>query len=61
MDAYKCDRCGRYYDENRPWSKETLYLKRHKDGGILDLCENCNDSLTKWFNKYAEHEQKKKG
>lgn len=49
-EARKCDRCGKYYDNNDRllW----LYNSRPSTGnGPLDLCDDCIADLMKWLDK----------
>ena len=64
MDAKKCDRCGRYYDQNN----NTYGLVGYKNDcltGIrtmhygqrdatLDLCDGCLEKLIAWLKGDAE-------
>lgn len=49
-EARKCDRCGKYYDNNDRllW----LYNSRPSTGnGPLDLCDDCIAGLKRWLDK----------
>ncbi len=48
-DAKKCDRCGKYYDENN--RKMWLYNGNPNYTNPLDLCEKCVTDLKRWFDK----------
>lgn len=56
--AFKCDRCGKYYsaeDDNRVNSiLRGVILKRN--GGVLDICPNCANSLLNWLNQGEDKE-----
>lgn len=53
--AYKCDRCGAYYDDANKSNNKTVYeyftgtTARTKRGG--DLCHVCSEKFAKWWNK----------
>jgi hypothetical protein len=50
-EAKKCDRCKKFY-EIGPLTSRGTFLIRRKDALIttpLDLCPECNDSLSTWF------------
>ena len=57
MDAYKCDRCGKYYDNSTTATGPTL-CKSSKTR-ILDLCESCKKSLAEWLESFNREENKK--
>ena len=54
--AKKCDRCGKFYDENINimiafnWDDQDRYYANKP----LDLCPSCKDSFEKWLNKKGE-------
>lgn len=54
--AYKCDRCGAFYDRNAAGKKITtrrydaISAQREHD----DLCPKCADELMEWF-EFAEN------
>ena len=48
-DAKKCDRCGKYYDEND--RKMWLYNGKSVHTNPFDLCEECVTDLKRWFDK----------
>ena len=53
--AFKCDRCGKYYDKS---TLDTgLTLCKSKNTRILDLCKECKASLTDWLNHEEYIEQ----
>lgn len=50
MDAWKCDRCGEYYDKGKG-----NFIKVFDDGchnTIMtgDLCPRCSETLLLWLN-----------
>lgn len=45
--AFKCDRCGKYYDKSTLETGPRLY--KNKNTTVLDLCEECKESLTNWL------------
>ena len=51
-NAFKCDRCGRYYDNSTNYYKYNL-SKYSETGKYLsfDLCNSCKDSLEEWMDK----------
>ena len=45
--AYKCDRCGVFY-ENKPENKAGLSISRHHS--VKDICGSCIEELARfWF------------
>lgn len=63
MNAKKCDRCGRYYDNYR---KQTYTLRKAseylhgkdftEDTDEVDLCEKCSIELFEWFSGGSDNE-----
>lgn len=54
MKAYKCDRCGAFYepyDENGQISVNgmTLIQRGHVLGQTIDLCKRCASEFEYWF------------
>ena len=57
--AYKCDRCGRFYEENiisHENERRYLVTKNIKGDGMIrehdfDLCGDCQDALEKFLMK----------
>jgi hypothetical protein len=55
--AYKCDRCGKFYDENsknhagEPRIFTTCSISSSKYDHRADLCEECYESFMEWWNK----------
>lgn len=47
MKAFKCDRCGNYYDKFT-CNEDDLYIV-HANKSTIDLCPECNDELSKWY------------
>ena len=52
MNAYKCDRCGKYYDDSTSLIGPTLY--KSKNTRMFDLCEECKASLTRWLTSVTD-------
>ena len=63
MKAFKCDRCGKFYDNNN----EDYFKKENEHLRLLlikdchpyqemkyDLCNECKKSLSEWLNTYKE-------
>lgn len=48
MKAYKCDRCGSYYDKYM-FNNNGLCLVVHPIQNPIDLCPECNNELSKWY------------
>lgn len=64
MEAYKCDRCGKYF----PKTETCLVLgieEALKDGESVqrihrqDLCPACQDQLERWFYRLTKKQQQK--
>lgn len=59
MLAKKCDRCGKFYEFYESHSKEncngfefvrmSMYEPRGISSGFKDLCQECLDSLVRWY------------
>lgn len=47
MQAFKCDRCGEYYDENL--INDFNYNVVNKLGTPIDLCTSCRYDLEKFI------------
>ena len=47
MKAYKCDRCGKFFEQ---YIFQGLCITRNRMaiGQCLDLCQNCSDELQEW-------------
>ena len=54
MKAYKCDRCGSYYDKY-VFNNDGLCLV-HPSQKPIDLCPECNNELSKWYKNEQEQE-----
>lgn len=44
MIAYKCDRCGKYYDETY-FNTDTEGFTINRYGNPIDLCDDCKNAL----------------
>lgn len=44
MIAYKCDRCGKYYD-NTDFNIDTDGFTINRYGNPIDLCDDCKNDL----------------
>ena len=55
MTTYKCDRCGKYYDEPiyYPIEAEPFSVIMTSAKGV-DLCRDCADSLADVIKKWVE-------
>ena len=67
MDAHKCDRCGKYYDNNVLFKAEDIesativgvrarFYKNNNYGSdkAYDLCDDCIMDFYKWINEIVE-------
>lgn len=56
MMVYKCDRCGKYFDDSRHSEYSTrLHLSDEAiDEEECDLCDNCYDALVHWYASKSE-------
>ena len=70
MQAYKCDRCGRYYSDKAERTVVLCSTLQLNDmtmtgtGEILyknskDLCPVCQDQLERWLNRESKKMQQK--
>lgn len=54
MEAFKCDRCGKYYDAytvNYGYFKDEVYvIFKESNDTRLDICDECMHELKNWFN-----------
>lgn len=61
MNAFKCDRCGKLFEDYSERKFEGNYrIIPNKNGGFarqLDLCKNCNDELQDWANAFKKKEE----
>lgn len=53
--AYKCDRCGNYFEKNKLLHNGEYFVR--KAGGIegiidIDLCESCNSKFQIWMDEF---------
>lgn len=54
MRAYKCDRCGKLFEEYKGQGTADFFnISRnpHMSDNCLDLCPNCNAELQEWVAK----------
>lgn len=65
MDAKKCDRCGKFYEECKPtYEVRKLLYAAPEDGNFvyagetIDLCLDCTDALVRFLFD-AEHKENK--
>lgn len=50
MKAYKCDRCGKFYESMcNPDIWVTKDCHPYPDIKIYDLCEDCRNELKQWL------------
>ena len=56
MMVYKCDRCGKYFDDSHHIKHTTkLHLSDEAiDEEECDLCDNCYDALVHWYTSKSE-------
>ena len=47
MKAYKCDRCGKFFEKDNG-QKTSFFITAFNPHG-LDLCPNCNAELQAWI------------
>ena len=55
MKAYKCDRCGKFFEKYKDQgTAEFFNITRNPcvSGNCLDLCPKCNDELQEWVTNY---------
>lgn len=59
MQAFKCDRCGKYMDSTMHMFKFTYFvLKGNRTGSPhLDLCRECMAELNDWMDEKQEGEE----
>ena len=53
MRAYKCDRCGDYFDIPNKFDdnkKVCLSILKAERWTTADLCQDCIQSLERWYN-----------
>ena len=50
MVAYKCDRCGKFFEVHKR-EKDGFYITSHLglSNSFYDLCPTCNNELKEWF------------
>lgn len=57
MDAYRCDRCGKYYDDATGMQ---ILMKNRVIGlpdDMLDLCPECTRAVEQWLFMAAYNEK----
>ena len=52
MKAYKCDRCGQLFESKARWR---YLITNNVNNGYFDLCEDCQNELNKWVDKFKEN------
>lgn len=53
MKAYKCDRCGQLFENKASYEK--YVIKNHIYNGFFDLCEECQNELEEWMDKFNKN------
>lgn len=48
MRAYKCDRCGRYYERDYKPNVTVVHRTYGAPDEYIDLCRECSIELIKW-------------
>ena len=58
MNAKKCDRCGKLYVCNSKDKRKYILCEVDEYPFMpqLDLCDDCSEELTAWFNKKKSQE-----
>ena len=51
MKAFKCDICGRHYDEAQRFGNETEGVVIYEDGVVRDLCPKCYRRIYEMLHK----------
>lgn len=66
MEAFKCDRCGKYYQHAKKGlvicTTEIVDANSGETAGYdnaQDLCPACQDQLERWFYKTTKQQQQK--
>ena len=59
MRVFKCDRCGKYFDDiskNRDGNRTGVFLSKctYMSGEWFDVCNKCFASLERWWGKKME-------
>ncbi len=55
--AFKCDRCGRFYEGYFIDPEENYVITTKLDASkskFIDLCPICQDSFSAWIKEYCE-------
>ena len=50
MTVCKCDRCGKYYDNNEKVHKSGIFKYTPSGINAKDLCDDCLEKLEKFLN-----------
>lgn len=56
-NAYKCDRCGRYYEGRSSIKNYVIQDFRNRDGDMchaVDLCPECRDRMNEIIDKFLD-------
>ena len=64
MKAYRCDRCGKYYEDNGCSRKYYVTTLKFTTGCVKDLCPECQAGLNDFMGAYCSNdssEDKAKG
>lgn len=59
MQAYKCDRCKKFYEimGGEKNKQIAIYENKLTIPKIYDMCPNCYIEFKGWFNKYSEEDK----
>lgn len=51
MRAYKCDRCGKFFDHSKDAKEPLIFItgSRTSNMYIQDLCDDCQNELDVWW------------
>ena len=61
MKAFKCDRCGKFYDlkfEQIKSRAEDFCFKIVDDISEIDLCDKCFNEFQEWMTVYSDDKAK---
>ena len=60
MTAYKCDRCGKFYtDEKRARSTELVLAEPNGHNELWQICPACTESYRRWLEPRRKKTQQK--